>query len=325
MTPFQNNIPFTEKERTIIGDFVHAMQSDTLIISECERLVEALANHNLISNKQEWLDKIKNKSDGIASQLKQVLTFKVLSSQGSEIMAEYYGHPLENNDNKQEESKNNEERHQNYCWGVGKEGSSKPFDNVKIGDSDFELIHGEFPHSRQDNTTYARSKENPEIIYDFSGHRLPFKIEIEESNYLKSSGLSGDEIRKSCTGKLFLNNVQIFDCGGRTYERAFKNIQSFIDSMEEKWSWFPNKLDEYEGKIVKYEGQLFKIERFIVSQACMILVTPDGKPRKPFQYEVEDFENHDFDGMETVKVEINSERIWWYPTKKEIESCMPTK
>lgn len=187
------------------------------------------------------------------------------------------------------------------------------------------MIHGEFPHSRQDNTTYARSKENPERIYDFSGHRLPFKIEIEESNYLKSSGLSGDEIRKSCTGKLFLNNVQIFDCGGRTYERAFKNIQNFIDSMEGNWSWFPNKINEWEGKIVKYEGQLFKIEIFIVSQACMILVTPDGKPRKPFQSEVEDFENDDFDGMETVKVEINSERIWWYPTKKEIESCMPTK
>lgn len=316
-------IPFTEKEKTIIGDFIHSIESDTLIISECNKLVEALASHNLITNKQEWLDKIKNKVDGIVNQLKQELKLKVSPIQGSEIMAEYYGQTLENTDNEQKERL--KEEHQNYRWGVGNQSKSEPFDNVKIGDSDFELIHGEFPHSRQDNTTYARSKENPEIIYDFSGHRLPFKIEIEESNYLKSSGLSGDEIRKSCIGKLFLNNIQIFECGGRTYERAFKNIQSFIDSMEEHWSWFPNNLNECEGKIIKYEGQLFKIERFIVSQACMILVTPDGKPRKPFQSEIQDFENNDFDGMETLKVEINSERIWWYPTKKEIESCMLTK
>ena len=65
-------IPFTEKEKTIIGDFIHAIESDTLIISECESLVEVLANHNLITNKQEWFDKIKNK---LSSQLYPPLPF----------------------------------------------------------------------------------------------------------------------------------------------------------------------------------------------------------------------------------------------------------
>lgn len=302
---------FTKDEKGIIADFVHANETDTLIVTEAIKLIEVLADHKLIEEK-EWLRRVKEKEPNLVSDLMMVLKTKISNEQGQSIMDEYYGTttttekvvvPIVSEGN----------------WGVGKEAKSKPFDTTKIDGHEYELIHGEFPHSRRDNTTYARSKKNPERIYGFDGHRLPFRIEIEESNYLKSSGLSGDEIRKSCTGKLSLNGVVIFECGGRTYERAFTNIQRFIDSMEEKWSWYPNKLEEWRGKIIKYEGQLFRIESFIVSQGCMILVTPDGKMRKPFPYEQEDVENNDFDGNDTLKVEVNSDRIWWYPTKKEIE------
>lgn len=316
-------IPFTEKEKTIIGDFVHSTETGTLIITECEQLVEVLSNHNLITNKQEWLDKIKNKADGIVGQLKQELTTKVSSKQGSEIMKEYYGGSASNT-NEENEKVKEEEPAQYYRWGVGKESTSKPFDTIKIGDSEYELIHGEYPHSRRDNTTYARNKQHPEDITGFDGHRIPFKIEIEEYNYYKSSGLSGDEIRKGCTGKLFLNGQQIFECGGRTYDRAFKNIEYFIDSMEQMWSWYPKKINEEIGKFVKYEGQMFRIKSFIVEQGCMILETADGKPRKPFQYESEDVEEGDFENETSIKVEVNSDKIWWYPTKKEIESCKPS-
>ena len=309
-------IPFTKDEKNTIGDFVHANEVDTLIISECTALVEVLANHELITNKEELLKKLADKSLGIIGELKEILMTKVSKQQGSEIMDEYYG--KKPNTETVPEKVKEEEKPQHYRWGAGNEKNSKPFDTVKIGGSEFELIYGEYPHSRKDNTTYARNKNNPEDIYDFDGHRIPFKIEIEESNYIKRSGLSGDEVRKSCSGKLFLDGKQIFECGGRTYERAFKNIEQFIDSMEQEWSWYPNNLNEKIGKIIKYEGQLFKIQSFILSQACMILVTPDEKPRKPFPSEAEDVENDDFERENSIKVEINSPHIWWYPTEKEM-------
>jgi len=315
-----NPIQFTLEERTIIADFVYSEQQDILIVTDATKLIEVLAKHKLIEDKEGWLRRVEEKEPRTVADLLHLLKTKISDEQGTSIMDEYMGtHSVKPNPSDPEMEKAAEQKPQNYNWGVGKEANSKPYDTVKIGEKDYELIHGEFPHSRRDNTTYARSKENPERIYGFDGHRLPFKIEIEESNYLKSSHLSGDEIRKSCTGKLSLNGVVIFECGGRTYERAFSNIRKFIDSMEEKWSWYPNKLEEWTGKIIKYEGQLFRIESFIVSQGCMILVTPDGKPRKPFAYEQEEFEKGDFYGNESVKIEVNSERIWWYPTKKEVE------
>lgn len=310
-------IPFTEEEKISIGDFIHAIQSDTLIIHECEKLVDTLANHNLINNKSEWLDKIKNKSNGLAEELKQELMAKISKDQGSEIMDEYFGHSKSSVKEKSEETKENHEQH--YRWGVGRDAGSKAFDTIKLGDSEFDLIFGEYPHSRQDNNTYARNKKYPEDITEFNGHRLPFKIEINEYNYLKDSSLSGSEIRKGCAGKLFLDSQQIFECGGRTYEGAFRAIEHFIGEMEEMWSWFPKNIDKEIGRLVKYEGQMFKINSFIVSQACMILETADGKPRKPFASESEEFEEGDFEQETSIKVEITSDHIWWYPTDKEKE------
>lgn len=319
-----NKIPFTQKEKNIIAEFVYSKQQEILIIADAEKLIEVLVQHKLIEDKEGWLRRVKEKEPRVIADLEFVLKSKVSDEQGKEIMNEYLGIKVSvKSETLKKEEKPQPEQH--YNWGAGKEATSKPFDTVKIGAMDYELIHGEFPHSRRDNNTYARSKDNPERIYDFDGHRLPFKIEIEESNYLKSSSMSGDEIRKACTGKLSLNGTTIFECGGRNYERAFKNIQNFIDSMEEKWSWYPFKLEEWKGKIIKYEGQLFKIESFIVPQGSMILVTPDGKPRKPFCHEQEDVEKGHFDGMGYVKIEINSDKIWWYPTKKEIEPFLGGK
>lgn len=309
-------IQFTKEERTVIAEFVYSKEADILIVSDCKNLVDVLAKHNLISNKEELLKKIDEKHSGIVGELSQITMTKISPEQGKEIMDEYFGRKPDRTPKKEQVEKE-EEKEQHERWGVGKEGNSKAFDTVKIGDEEFDLIHGEYPHSRQDNTTYARHKKYPDHITGFSGHRIPFKIEIEEYNYLKSSGLSGDKIRKGCIGKLFLDGQQIFECGGRTYDRAYKNIERFIDSMEMMWSWYPKKVNEEIGRLVKYEGQMFRIKSFIISQGCMILETADGKPRKPFQSEAEDVEEGDFEHGTSIKVEVNSDNIWWFPTDKE--------
>ena len=197
---------------------------------------------------------------------------------------------------------------ENEKWGVGNAAKDKAFDTVKLGNDTVELIRGEHPHSKRDNNIYARTKGGS--IYAFEGHKLPFKIVIEENNYLKTSELSGDEIRKTCTGKLFLNDKQIYECTLRNYDSVFQNIHNWILDMEMNWDWYPNKIDQQIGKIIGYSEQLFKIERFVIDQACMILVTPDGKPRKKFLWE--DLEDGD-DINEPLKVEITNHNICWYP------------
>lgn len=192
-------------------------------------------------------------------------------------------------------------------WGVGNRKDEKAFDTVMVGNDEYELIHGEHPHSRQDNTFYARSKNGS--ITGFDGHRMPFKIEIEEYNYYKSSGLSGNEIRKGGKVKLFVKGVQVLDEFVRSYERGFHIVNQFIADMEMNWGWFPHDCQKEIGRVVAYKEQLFKIESFVVSQAAVMLQTLDGKPRKRFMYE-----DLDKDIYETgVKVCLTDSNLCWYP------------
>lgn len=190
-------------------------------------------------------------------------------------------------------------------WGVGNRKDEKAFDTVKVGNHDYELIFGEHPHQTQDNTIYAR-KGN--FITGFDGHRKPIKIEIEEFNYLKESELSGDQIRKGGSVKVFLNDVQIYDDFCRNYEMGYRKASQFILDMEMNWDWFPNKVEQKIGKIVGYYEQLMVIKRVIIDQACLVLETLDGKPMKRRLWQEDDDELES-----TAKVEITSPHIWWYP------------
>lgn len=193
-------------------------------------------------------------------------------------------------------------------WGVGNRKDEKGFDTVKVNGQSYELFFGEFPHSKQDNNMYVRSDSGR--IEGFSGHRIPFKIEIEEHNYMKESELSGDEVRKGGSAKLYVDGILCFDEFCRNYEMGYRFIQDFIIKMEMNWGWFPKKPEEQVGKIIGYREQLFKIKRIIVSQAAMIIETLDELPRKRFLYEDEE----DLDEIEsTLKVSIVSELITWYP------------
>ncbi len=196
-------------------------------------------------------------------------------------------------------------------WGIGKEKNVKAFDTVKVDGREYDLIWGEHPHSRQDNTMYTRDKSGH--IEAFSGHRNPFKIEIEESNYLKESELSGDEVRKGGSAKLYVDGILCFTSFCRSYEMGYRFIQDFIIKMEMNWSWFPKKPKEKIGKVIGYREQLFKIKSIDVEYADMIIETLDGKLRKKFLWE----DDEDLDEIEsTVKVSIVSENIDWFPKYK---------
>lgn len=210
----------------------------------------------------------------------------------------------------------------NENWGVGSRKDEKAFDTVKVHGHEYDLIFGEHPHSRQDNTMYTRDKNGR--IEAFSGHRHPFKIEIEETNYLKESELSGDEVRKGGSAKLYVDGILCFNGFCRNYEMGYRFIQDFIMKMEMMWSWYPKKPQEQIGKVVGYREQLFRIKSIDVKYADMILETLDGKDRKKFLWEDEE----DLDEIDnTVKVSIVSENLDWFPKYKaendEIKNVKP--
>jgi len=199
-------------------------------------------------------------------------------------------------------------------WGFGN-GDKKAWAKVKLGQGkhakEVGLVHGEHPHSRQDNTTYAIEKDG--TIHDFDGHRLCCKIEIEEYNYLKESHISGDEIRKGCSVKLYVNGIQILDEFSRTHEWGYKKVVDHINKLEQHWDWFPSKTDKYIGKVVSYNETLCKITSIITHQSCVILETIDGKPFPNYRWNDEDEDEKE----NSIKVNITSDNIYWYPKWRE--------
>ena len=141
----------------------------------------------------------------------------------------------------------------------------------------------------------------------FSWHFNPFEINIKESNYMKSSYLSWDDVRKTCEWTLKMNWIQIFECHTRTYERTYEEIKRFIEKIEildiqEFIEW------KVIWKMVWFREQLFIIENTIVEQGCVIL-KPKDWIRKPFLYEMDE-EIHDFELKDTIKEHITN--IDWY-------------
>src|SRR3954464_3797627 len=114
-----NTIEFTEKEKETIAEFVHGHESDTLIVPEATNLIEVLAKHKLITDREIWLKKVQDKTAGFTDDLMLLLKTKISDEQGTAIMHEYYGTKPEE---KKEESKVKDvEQQQHYNWGVGKD------------------------------------------------------------------------------------------------------------------------------------------------------------------------------------------------------------
>jgi len=193
-------------------------------------------------------------------------------------------------------------------WGPGNLSKIKIFETNRFDNgTKLELFFGEHPHSRQDGTIYARTPDGG--IYGFDGHRRRMKIDIEEFNYLKTSELSGDEVRKGCKGKLFVNDVQCYTTTGRTYEGVFHSIQNWVAKMETNWDWYPHNVKKEIGRVIGYQEQLFRIKSFDIEEGTMIIETADGLPRKRFLWE----DPEDFEMESKIVVDIISPQITWYP------------
>ncbi len=83
-------IDFTKNERNAIAEFVFSFQTDVLIVSDATDLVDVLANHEFITDKDNWNKRISDKDSGVCNELIKIIEEKISKEQGKSIMDEYY-------------------------------------------------------------------------------------------------------------------------------------------------------------------------------------------------------------------------------------------
>lgn len=182
----------------------------------------------------------------------------------------------------------------------------KLFETGKLQDgTSYGLFHGEKPHSTRDNNYYASFADGEEPVA-FDGHRIRTKVEIEESNYLKSSELSGDEIRKACTARIYFNDELVYGFGRRDALSAMLEARRVIEVLYEHPSHIWDK--PLPGRKVYYHSTAALIERFIPEQGAVVM-TVDGAGK--FPKPVWDAEN-EYSDQTSVKDDLLSPHIWWF-------------
>lgn len=197
-------------------------------------------------------------------------------------------------------------------WGVGSESAAKAFDTITMHGRTYDLIFGEHPHSRQDNNIYARSADGQ--IEEFDGHRLCWRIEVEESNYLKESEMSGDEIRKGGSFKLYVDGECIYEGFCRSVESGMRMALEMKAKLNDVASgdWLRSKTrDKMIGRPIFYYGVPAIITRLIVDQGCVMIEAAEGHQlaAPPYEEHPEDWALEHKDG---VKDEVASPHIWWW-------------
>ena len=198
-------------------------------------------------------------------------------------------------------------------WGVGDKKDAKPFDRAPLGDEWVDLIFGEHPHSRSDNRMYARMPCGE--VEAFDGHRICTRIEINESNYLKTSELSGDEIRKGGSVKVWMNGLQVYSDFVRSWESGMARARDYINKVFSGTfplkPWDPDDWKALEGRKVFYREIPSLIDHVIPHQNCVIVV-PDGVkayPPAPWHNDRGDYDEYE---NRSAKVEVDSPHIWWW-------------
>lgn len=207
-------------------------------------------------------------------------------------------------------------------WGVGDRANDPPFATTFLGAHRVELIHGQYKHSYSSNNVYARTPSG--TIYEFDGHRTLINFSIESSNYLKSSDLSGDEIRKQVFGKIYANGVQIWEVFGREPEemllRLYHDFQKLRSVGEIGGGWLhETERAKLIDRPIWYHDQPATIIRLVEDQGCVIVKTdPSWQPPRSSMQDMGDgnlrsyYDDYKVEDHYEIKTEITSEHIGWW-------------
>ena len=191
-------------------------------------------------------------------------------------------------------------------WGAGERTKWSGHGTVSVSGADYPLIYGENPHSRSDNRHYALMGGEP---VGFDGHRILIGLAFESRNYLKTSHLSGSEVRKAGTCRITADGEQVFEFFYRDVPWALLRAHHLIGELTGSPSgWMvKEERDRLVGRPVFYREVPAVVRRLITDQGCLMLETADGQP---FPEPVYDGGGPGCDN--TVKVEVLSPNIWWF-------------
>ncbi len=195
-------------------------------------------------------------------------------------------------------------------WGHGDK--FEPFDTTWMGDQLIEIGWGENPHSRQDNRMYARTTDG--TIHDFNGHRRSVTVNLATSNYMKSSDLSGNEIRKWCEATIVIDGKVAKRVKGRdpleTLLRTHHALSKVLNADSPR-VWRDG--DKLIGRKIYYRSvpaiikSVHDDELFIVPEVGQF--TPSAYAIEEGPEAVADWLADYADGM---RVNDDDERIWWW-------------
>ena len=198
-------------------------------------------------------------------------------------------------------------------WGFGNGAGGegwKPFERVTVEGTECELAFGEAPHTRRDGNIYCRRIGDTGEPQGFNGNRHPWRVEVQEGSYWKESELSGDEVRATCTGKLFMGDQLVGVVGGREAQPVMLSLLALMPKAAEH----PIALyDEKEraaivGRKVFWRGEPGVIRMFIEDLLEVVIdaETESGSFRRMPWHDVDD------EPRREVKDSIYSDGIWWH-------------
>lgn len=202
-------------------------------------------------------------------------------------------------------------------WGAGEKENWRDHGEVLVGQGfntqRLKLIYGEHPHSRSDNHHYVNFPHSKEPT-DFDGHRTIVDVIVESYNYLKSSGLSGDEVRKGGLCKIFFDKHQVYEFFFRdpteALSRAARLIPKIMEHSLHRY-WDPAEEKKIVGRLIFYREIPAVITRVLADQGCIIVARRDGFPWPPAIY---DEQPQYADRELEVKLDIidPTENIWYF-------------
>jgi len=195
-------------------------------------------------------------------------------------------------------------------WGVGNAKAAKAFASAQVGKETVDLIFGEHPHSRSDNNIYARWPDGR--IEGFDGHQIRVDLTFTSENYLKTAGLSGNEVRKAGNCTILFNDKPVYSFFYRDINYALTKANHLVTTLLE----FSVRLWDVEtdliGRKIYYHRQPATVVAFWPDQGAVLIQFEDGytMPRSP--YDIEDGYDSDWVGESRVKDDLLSAHIWWY-------------
>lgn len=198
-----------------------------------------------------------------------------------------------------------------YGWGAGNPDKWRSCGTVHVGGVATPLVFGEHPHSRMDNNLYVtmeRDGHSEPVAFD--GHRVMVGVSLETYNYLKSSHLSGDEVRKGGVGKILADGEVVYEFFFRDIRRALLEAYRLItDLYEHPSDWLSADCREkLVGRAVWYDRTPAIIKRLVVDQGCVVMETTDGQPfPDPIWVEPGESERES-----VIKSTIFDPKIWWF-------------